>query len=411
MVIVFGRRSYGRVDAHGGEHAHTQFAHVYYMPIIPVSSFWVTQDLGGAARGFSIPISGKSVAAAYLRCWGPIAVLGALAAGSIGGYIVAALLAAASVFAWTWRSLRGPLVLRKSDFQMLAFGTRCDPERMPAEMRERIKHALDERWAALDVKRSPDEVAELGARSSQEAVFAYGMLRLASIDAPRPARDKAAAAARRILAGTHDLQQPSDGPYRAADQGAPAAPIFAEIASAATAHAAHKGVRVTSTPWWHPTSVKVLVAAVIGLACFLGAVEEGPSVIGAPRLTVVDSMSPTGKLVELHCQAPTQNIGEFQGGQQVSGCVVGDRIVPVVGDTDEGSTTVIGRLHTMRGSYEYVWPDAVTGSPDYAPAYLDATSLGASRAAAIACSAGLLAVLAMIGVWLRLALRRRSQRQ
>ena len=233
MVIVFGRRSYGRIGAHGGEHAHTQFAHVYYLPIIPVSSFWVTQDLGDAARGFAINLSGQSVAAAYLRCWGPIIALGALASASIGGYVVAALFATASAWAWSWRSLRGPHALRKSDFQMLAFGTRCDPERMPADMRSRLKHSLDERWTALGAKRSPDEVAELGAASTREAVIAYGLLRLASIDAPGPARAQAAVAARRILDGTHDTAQPVDGPYRVADQDVASPPIVEHVSAAA----------------------------------------------------------------------------------------------------------------------------------------------------------------------------------
>ena len=127
------------------------------------------------------------------------------------------------------------LAHRRSDFQMLAFGTRCDPERMTSEMRAQLKLGLDERLAALDVKRSPDEVAELlGATSTREAVIAYGLLRLAAIDAPRDARVKAATAARRILDGARDAAPASDGPYRAADQDAASPPIFTDVANAAS---------------------------------------------------------------------------------------------------------------------------------------------------------------------------------
>src|SRR5512133_3356729 len=122
MVIIYGRRSFGRIEAHGGEHAQTSFVHVYYMPIVPISSFWVTQDLGTAVRGFEIRASGKSILAAYLRSWGPIAALIAFATapGALG--LLAPLpFVAATVWAWTLRSLRGG-ALRRSDFQLLAFG-------------------------------------------------------------------------------------------------------------------------------------------------------------------------------------------------------------------------------------------------------------------------------------------------
>src|SRR5512144_3366345 len=105
MVIIFGRRAFGRIEAHGGEHAQTSFAHVYYMPLVPVSSFWVTHAGPGGARGFEIRTSGTSILAAYLRSWAPLVAVIAFAIGGLGGVAVGAAAVAACAWAWTLRSL------------------------------------------------------------------------------------------------------------------------------------------------------------------------------------------------------------------------------------------------------------------------------------------------------------------
>ena len=413
MVIVFGRRSYGRVDAHGGEHAQTTFAHVYYMPIIPVSSLWVTQDLGDSARGFSINMSGKSIAAAYLRCWGPIAVIATLASGSIGGYVAAALFAAASAWAWSWRSLRGAHAMRKSDFQRLAFGTRCDPERMPVEMRDQLKHSLDERWAALDTKRSPDEVAELGAASSREAVVAYGLLRLASIDAPKPARDQAAAAARRILTGTHDAPAVVDGPYRAPDQDVASPPIFDDVASAATHASAASHAAAAQMPRTKRASrislkrMGVLVVAMLGLGSLYGFAVNVSAFAGATQLSAGELRTARSGFVSVHCDS-IENVGMIGQRKNIDACTIGDMVLPVVSSAafDEPGTVVEGKLHSMRDG-EYIWPSEIhqlTGT------YLEFSPVRQARNLAIEMLVIALLVLGGFGVWF-VKKRRRSQRE
>jgi hypothetical protein len=63
-VVIYGRRAYGRVHQHEGEYADTQFAHIDFIPLFPIGSFWVTQDLGNGQRmGFPIKLNGRSVAA------------------------------------------------------------------------------------------------------------------------------------------------------------------------------------------------------------------------------------------------------------------------------------------------------------------------------------------------------------
>ncbi len=418
MVIIFGRRSYGRVDAHGGEHAQTTFAHVYYMPIVPVSSFWVTQDLGATVRGYSIRTSGKSIAAAYLRCWGPIAALAVLATGSVGGYFAAAGLAAASAWAWSWRSLRGTLAHRRSDFQLLAFGTRCDPERMPSDMREKLKQALDARWAALDVARSPDDVADHGASSTREAVIAYGLLRLASIDAPREARIRAGAAAKRILDGTREALSVGDGPYRGGEhEDATSPPIFDDVASAASATSAAAAASVTAakaaqrsmrTPWWRPTrGVKVIGSLLLAMACLGGIFEKGPSLFGARELAATAIVPSGNDYVALRCGPDIENVGEFADHTQVYACVVDTTVVLAVGDLPSGKV-LVGKLHSLATSTKYKWSEDILTAPGLSSSYLELDSLSSARSAAIACMVGLLVIAA---AWTRVWWRKRSSQR
>ena len=75
-MIIFGRRLFGRTDyvavGSGSEkkplfHVATLFAHVQFIPLYPLSSHLFVDVLEGS-QAVSIPISGKSVAVAWLRC-------------------------------------------------------------------------------------------------------------------------------------------------------------------------------------------------------------------------------------------------------------------------------------------------------------------------------------------------------
>src|SRR5439155_14303832 len=152
----------------------------------------------------------------------------------------------------------------------LAFGTRCDPAHMDDLMRVQIGSALKDRWAKIDAGRSPDDVARFGAKSSGEAVVAYGMLRLAALERNSKAEE---AAADRILAGTHDTLPSDQGPYRdAAVEPAAEAPstgqIHAQVAAAATHYDASRG----RAPAYVPVKKNkarplAVVAGIVALAC------------------------------------------------------------------------------------------------------------------------------------------------
>ena len=108
MLLVWGTRAYGRVDGFERQFAVTQFFHVWFLPVIPLGSTWVTEDLGDRTNGHAIRLSGKSLAAAYLRTWGLLG--GALAAtiGVVSGALVPAAIGAAVTGAgaatFRWRS-------------------------------------------------------------------------------------------------------------------------------------------------------------------------------------------------------------------------------------------------------------------------------------------------------------------
>ena len=85
MVIVYGTRFYGKVRACGRSFLGTQFFHIYYVPLIPIGTHLILEESGdGSYKGIKTGFSMKSMLAAYLRVWGPIAVIIALCIGIAG---------------------------------------------------------------------------------------------------------------------------------------------------------------------------------------------------------------------------------------------------------------------------------------------------------------------------------------
>jgi 4-amino-4-deoxy-L-arabinose transferase-like glycosyltransferase len=86
MIIVWGTRFCGRVDqVPGFFHVATRFFHVYYVPLIPLSSYLIYDGTESEAgfRGVSIPMSFKSVLAGWGRA---LLIVGALVAAVFGGF-------------------------------------------------------------------------------------------------------------------------------------------------------------------------------------------------------------------------------------------------------------------------------------------------------------------------------------
>ena len=117
MVIVYGTRFYGKVKAAGRSFLATRFVHIWYIPLVPVGTQLVLEDNGGSYKGMAAPFSITSMLAAYLRVWGPIAVIASVAIGAsslddfsddgfamavIGGFtaLVTLALLVATILAW-----------------------------------------------------------------------------------------------------------------------------------------------------------------------------------------------------------------------------------------------------------------------------------------------------------------------
>lgn len=82
MIIVYGTRFYGKVKAAGSSFLGTQFLHIYYVPLIPLGTHLILEESGGGSyKGIKSDFSLKSMLAAYLRVWGPIAVIASIAIG------------------------------------------------------------------------------------------------------------------------------------------------------------------------------------------------------------------------------------------------------------------------------------------------------------------------------------------
>lgn len=81
MIIIYGTRFYGKVKAAGSSFLGTQFLHIYYVPLIPIGTHLILEENGGSFKGIKTDFSFKSMLAAYLRIWGPLAVIASIAIG------------------------------------------------------------------------------------------------------------------------------------------------------------------------------------------------------------------------------------------------------------------------------------------------------------------------------------------
>jgi hypothetical protein len=228
VIIIYGQRTYGAVDEQAGQYAVTRFAHIYYMPLVPTGSFWMT----GPSRGIETPLNGKSIAAAYARTWG-LVLGGALAifgfSSSIVTGLVGLVLAAASAMTWKlWGKRTTEDAKLRGNLNALAFGTYCEPRLLAAPIRAHYELELARRQQITPNARPPEDVARFGTHDLGELVRAYGILSL-----------HPSGAARTQLTELLQLKPPSaaltDGIYREKPVEGESSQLPAERASRVTA--------------------------------------------------------------------------------------------------------------------------------------------------------------------------------
>lgn len=385
------RRTYGRVDEHDGEYIETEFTRLGSLPIplLPGRSYWIVDDRGTARMGFRIRLDARSVAAAYLRIWAPaIAIAVLVLGGSSLATAIAVALFGLSAWSWTWWP-RDAAERRRSDFDRAALGSRCDPARMTDQMHQRLADELATRASADADPRSPDDVVRFGARTVDEALRAYGLLRLTDARDPRPPgslqlfhgierrisavrqlRRRASPYRDRLAADTLDLWttlsdsvQASAGEHRAAPPGSRAVP--------APAVALPGFVR---QPWlWFAVLV---VSTVVSGVALSGAETPRPAPRralarppapelprGMPRLVSREELAqpPMGEYIRVPCDA-VQN-SDSGPLREVTLCVVGPHILAVTGGNRRHD---IGRV--LLGHLEPLPDDP---SPDWVHALRD----------------------------------------
>ena len=412
--IIYGRRAYGRVHQHEGEYAHTVFAHVDFVPLFPIGSFWVTEERGGERFGFPIKLNGRSVLATYLRVWGPLIATAVLATThSLTPTIIGIALAALSLWSWTWRSRRGEVVLRRSDFDQVALGSRCDPRWMTDEVRDRTEQNLKSKLVTRVDARPPDDVARFGARDVDEAILAYGVLRMSSV------RHRAAGkAADRLLASAFDVLPQEGGPYREATA-SPNAQLGSAIVAAARVASATKRLPPRRR-WFHNPWVQLvgLVLLTFNVARWGVAQLRATPTIG-DRVLAGDPA--TGDTVRVHCDRIQDDgwqlvIGE-KVDQQITLCWVGSRALPIVtkDDSNLAATDVEGELKSIATVpvQDEAWVTELYRDSDLHDAAYSVYLLrdDRSRLELVLAIALSLATLVGWGAWLRaLVVRRRPKR-
>jgi len=214
MIIYYGTRHGGVVDRHGGEHAATRFVHVYWLPIIPIGSTWVTAEDGKHIRGVPIGLHPRSVLAAYARTWGVIAAIALIVSGSPGGIAAGAAIGAASLATWLWHGLRGERARRRSDLMEASVGVRCPPEIMSMTTARTLSRAVEQAWGQHSADRAPEDVARFGPASPGQAAHAFALLSLRARTAGGADGRRLREQAERIVDQAHEAPQLGAGPYR-----------------------------------------------------------------------------------------------------------------------------------------------------------------------------------------------------
>lgn len=448
--LITPRWTYGRIDEHDGEYVETEFRGLggLRIPLVPVRSFWIADDRGHQRTGFPIELQPRSVAAAYLRIWAPgIATAVLVAWSSSLATAIAAALFGLSAWSWTWWP-RDAALRRRSDFDLAAFGSRCDPARMTDEMHQALANQLAQRAGAHADARPPDDVARYGPRTEDEALHAYGALRLTEARNPpqrSPGRLFEAGGAGWMLSRVVRRRRSRGGPYR--DRFAASAPaLWAMLSDCAQAsvrarragplrsHAAvpAPALVLPSSPRapWIWLAVLTVSTVVSGTALAVSARAPAPAPPALPRLVTGRELAlrPIGDHIAVQCDyVQNSDRGPLR---RVTLCLVSSHILAMAGGdrVRDGAGLLEGYVEEVPDGPEPSWASAlrqqIAADPTYYDFYLrrvssgdgpelrsaaragaDRTPEAVIRALAVAAS---LATLAGWFVWIRLwQLRRR----
>ena len=154
MILVFGSHTYGEIDWYGRSRVGTRFAHVMFVPLVPIGSVVMIDD----RRGFPVPTVWRSAIVGWAHAWSIVGMITA-AIGLLCGLLTftASVVAAAIVLAssavvlgvalvaWRWvkraRVLGRDALVERFAYN-LAFGLGVDPAVLPLAQRRQIRESV-----------------------------------------------------------------------------------------------------------------------------------------------------------------------------------------------------------------------------------------------------------------------------
>jgi hypothetical protein len=181
MMFVWGTRWYGTVDRCGRQFAATRFFHMWFLPVIPLGTMWVTEDHGIGYQGHAMRWSLKSIAAAYLRSsllvlTGLIALI-AVPAGAWWTLALPAVAGLGALGSLRWREARGDAA-RRAELLLSTLPTACDPLRMPRSLARSLHASVERDWAEVANGRTPGDLIERGDGTPAQVAAAFALLRM-----------------------------------------------------------------------------------------------------------------------------------------------------------------------------------------------------------------------------------------
>ncbi len=111
-MIIYGTRMYGHVDAIDGlGEVKTKFIHIFWIPLIPIGTFFVLGEDEDGYRGVDLPFSFKGAICTWIRTFAfwsglltfislSMSCLGVATLASAGAFEPAALLSVAGSCCW-----------------------------------------------------------------------------------------------------------------------------------------------------------------------------------------------------------------------------------------------------------------------------------------------------------------------
>lgn len=179
MLLIWGKRSYGAVNKVGSTSVKTVFGHFWYLPLFPMTSYYVDSDNDGAFELNSI--NWRSVLCGYVRVWAPVILVFSYFAFSgndaeteskvISGLLMFAAVAAVIASYLLDKKIVNPQDVQVRNLMARHFGVAVDPyacaTSLQMEIDEKMRGAsavhLDESWykRTLDDAFSPAESVEL----------------------------------------------------------------------------------------------------------------------------------------------------------------------------------------------------------------------------------------------------------